>query len=125
MSLVVVVEDDLDVQMLIETVFSLDSRFSLAGVAVAAEDALELARDMEPELIVLDHGLAGQLTGLQAAPQFKEVVPSSKIIFFTAHDDLRGPAEHEGAIDAFLLKTESAKLLSLAQRLAGMDAQAS
>ena len=120
MSLLVVVEDDLDIQLLIETVFSLDTRFHVAAVAVAAEDALEMTRMTEPAIIVLDDGLAGELTGLDAAPRFKEVAPQSKIILFTAHAELRQRAAEERAIDAFLLKTESVRLLPVAQQLTGM-----
>lgn len=118
----VVVEDDKDVQFLIETAFSLDCRFAFAGVTAAAEDALELARFTEPGIIVLDQGLAGELTGLEAAPRLKDLVPGAKIILFTAHSELREPAGHEAAVDAFLLKTESAQLLQVAQQLTGIGA---
>lgn len=120
MTVLVVVEDDTDVQLLIETVFSLDARFSFGGVVAAAEDALELVRTSEPGIIVLDHGLAGKLTGLEAAPRLKEMAPNVKIILFTAHAELREPAEEEPAIDAFLLKTQAVQLLPVAQRLSGL-----
>ena len=121
MKVLIVVEDDPDVQFLIETVFSTDDRFSVAAVAAAAEEALDIARATEPGMIVLDHGLAGELTGLEAAPQFKEVAPQAKIILFTAHAELRGPAADEPAVDAFLLKTDISQLLPLARRLTGLD----
>lgn len=120
MKVLVVVEDDPDVQFLIETIFSMDSRFSVAEVAAAAEDALDMARTAGPELIVLDHGLAGRLTGIDAAPRFKEVAPLAKIILFTARAELRAAAADEPAIDAFLLKTDSKELLTLAQTLTGL-----
>ena len=120
MRVLVVVDDDEDVQDLIETVFSLDSRFTLAGVSTTAEDALEMARTKEVALIVLDHGLAGELTGLDAAPRFKDVVPLSKIILFTAHEELREAAAAEPAIDAFVLKTDSTHLLRVAQQVLAM-----
>jgi DNA-binding NarL/FixJ family response regulator len=122
MKVLVIVEDDTDVQFLIETVFSMDPRFTFAGVAAAAEDALTMARTTGPGIIVLDHGLAGRLTGLEAAPQLKELAPQSKIILFTARSELEEPAALEPAIDAFLLKTESRQLLGLAQKLTGMSA---
>ena len=121
MKVLVVVEDDPDVQFLVETIFAMDSRFALAGVADSAEVALETARTSDPGVIVLDHGLAGALTGLEAAPRLKEVAPQSKIIVFTARSELRGPAEDEPAVDAFLLKTDSEQLLPLAQHLTGLD----
>ena len=120
MRVLVVVEDDPDVQFLVETVFSEDDRFSVAVLAASAEDALEMARTTERGIIVLDHGLAGALTGLEAAPRLKEVAPNAKIILFTAHAELRHSAADEPAIDAFLLKTDVTQLLPLAQRLTGI-----
>jgi DNA-binding response OmpR family regulator len=64
MKVFVVVEDDRDVQFLVETIFSMDARFTLGRVAASAEEALESLRTTQPEIIVLDHGLSGQLTGL-------------------------------------------------------------
>jgi DNA-binding NarL/FixJ family response regulator len=116
----IVVEDDPDVQFLIETVFSTDDSFLVAGVAATAEEALEIARMTDLGMIVLDHGLAGVLTGLEAAPRLKEVAPRAKIILFTAHAELRDPAADEPAVDAFLLKTDIAQLLPLARRLTGL-----
>jgi DNA-binding NarL/FixJ family response regulator len=120
-TVLVVVEDDPDVQVLIETIFSMDPRFTIANVVESAEEALEAARTTELGIIVLDHGLAGVLTGLEAAPQLKELAPQAKIILFTAHGDLQARADNEPAIDAFLLKTDSSKLLALARRLTGLD----
>jgi len=80
----VVVEDDPDVQFLVETIFSMDSRFTLAGVAASAEEALESLRTAEPGIIVLDHALSGHLAGLDAAPRFKGLAPQAKNIMFTA-----------------------------------------
>jgi DNA-binding NarL/FixJ family response regulator len=120
MKVLVVVEDDPDVQFLVETIFSMDSRFTLAAVAASAEEALKSLRTTQPEIIVLDHGLSGQLTGLDAAPRLKELAPQAKIIMFTAHADLKTRVDHEPAIDGFVLKTESTQLLPLAQRLTGL-----
>jgi DNA-binding NarL/FixJ family response regulator len=117
---VVVVEDDPDVQFLVETIFSMDYRFNFGGVRASAEEALESMPRAEPGIIVLDNGLSGRLTGLDAAPRLKELVPQAKIIMFTAHGDLKARADNEPSIDGFVLKTESQQLLPLAQRLAGL-----
>jgi DNA-binding NarL/FixJ family response regulator len=120
MKSVVIVEDDPDIQSLIETIFSMDPRFFVAGLADSAEDALELARTTEPEIIVLDDRLTGPLTGVDAVPLFKEIAPSAKIILFTAHADLQARVVNRPDIDAFLLKTETGELLPLAQQLTNM-----
>jgi two-component system nitrate/nitrite response regulator NarL len=120
MKSVVIVEDDPDIQSLIATIFSMDPRFSVVGLAESAEEAVEIARTTEPEIIVLDDRLAGELTGVEAVPQFKEVAPEAKIILFTAHADLQARVVNQPAIDAFLLKTETGELLPLAQQLTNM-----
>jgi CheY-like chemotaxis protein len=62
-NVLVVVEDDPEVQFLVETIFSMDSRSTPAAVAASAQEALKSLRTTEPQIIVLDHGLSGQLTG--------------------------------------------------------------
>lgn len=121
MRALVVVEDDEDFQDLIASQFSLDSRFTVAGVSATAEDALEMPQTKRAALIVLDHVLAGELTGLEAAPKFKDVAPLSKIILFTAHTELREAAVAEPAVDAFVPKTDSTHLVRVAQQLLGMS----
>ena len=118
--ILVVIEDDPDVQFLIEAIFSMDPRFTVDHIATSAEEALDLERTSQPGIIVLDHGLAGPLPGLAAAPQLKERAPQAKIIMFTAHAALQARADKEPSIDAFLLKTEAERLLPLAQDLLGM-----
>jgi DNA-binding NtrC family response regulator len=111
MRALVVVEADADFQDLIASQFSLDSGFTLVGVSATAEDAFKMAQVNKAALIVLDHVLAGELTGLEAAPKFKVVAPLSKIILFTAHTELREAAAAEPAVDAFVLKTGPKQLL--------------
>ena len=77
MKVLVVVEDDPDVRFLVETIFSMDSRFTLAGVAASAEEALKSLRTTEPQIIVLDHGLSGQLT-LTDASNASSRTPTTK-----------------------------------------------
>jgi len=120
MKAVLIVEDDPDIQSLIATIFSMDPRFSVAGLAETAEEALALARKTNLEIIVLDDRLAGALTGVEAVPALKEAAPGAKIILFTAHADLRARAVGQPDIDAFLLKTDTGELLPLAQQLTNM-----
>jgi len=120
MRALVVVEADKDLQVLIETVFSLDSRFTVAGVSTTAEDALQMARTTKPAMIVLDPHLAGKMTGLEVAPRLKEVAPTAKIILFTYEHELGEEAANEPAIDALVLRADSTHLLRVAQQLLGM-----
>jgi len=125
MKTLVVIEDDPDVQLLVEAIFSMDPRFTVTNVAESAEEALQAPPTSERGIILLDHGLAGPLPGLAAAPMLKELAPEAKIIMFTAHAALQPRSDTEPAIDAFLLKTDSERLLPLAQRLLGLSPQLS
>ena len=122
MKVLVVVKDDPNVRSLVEAIFSMDARFTLTAVAASAEEALESLRTTQPDIIVIEHDLSGQLTGLDAAPRLKELAPQAKIIMFSAHADLKTRAEHEPAIDGFVLRSESTWLLPQAQRLTGLGA---
>jgi len=116
-----VVEDDEDIRMLIRVQFSLDRDFSVDGQAGDIATAVEIARASAPNLIVLDHKLCGDMNGLEGAPLLKAAAPATKIILFSASEELRLPAADEPAIDAFLLKTQIKRLVPLARRLVGLD----
>ena len=73
-------------------------------------------RPVAAGLIVLDHAIDGEMTGIQAAPLLKEVAPNAKILLFTAFD-LAAAARAEPAIDAYLRKDELSLLLSTVGRL--------
>jgi DNA-binding NarL/FixJ family response regulator len=111
-----VVEDEPDMQLLIRTMLGKDPRLVLDGQAASADEALELLDTIEPGLIILDHGLHGSMTGLEAAPMLKARAPLAKILLFTAFD-LHREAEREPAVDAFLRKDMIMRLLPTAQRL--------
>lgn len=121
MKVLAVVEDDADVRNLIRMIFRQEPEFVFAAETESAEEALEILRSShDVGLIVLDHNLTGVLTGVEAAPLFKEIVPQVKIILFTADPNLKDRAASEPAIDAFLIKTDIAKLLPTARQICGI-----
>lgn len=114
---VLVVEDNADIAMLVELQFSLDDEFQIVAHKVDVAGALEVVTSETPDLIVLDHKLEGELTGLEGSSLIKLMAPDAKIILFTASEELRLPAADAPAIDAFLLKTQMDRLLPLSRRL--------
>jgi DNA-binding NarL/FixJ family response regulator len=116
----VIVEDEADMRAVIRAMISADPRLEIVGEATNAAEAVEMARTVDPGLIILDHRIEGDVTGLQAAPMLKDVAPNAKILLFTAYD-MRTAAEGEPAIDAYLRKDSIAQLLPLVQDLLGLD----
>jgi DNA-binding NarL/FixJ family response regulator len=112
----VVVEDDPDMRTLIRITLARDPRLEVVGEAASAAEAIGLARSIEPGLVVLDHAIEGDMTGLEAAPLLKAVAPNAKILLFTAFD-LASEARAEPAIDAYLRKDELNLLVVTVERL--------
>ncbi len=71
-------------------------------------------------MTILDHFIDGQIMGLQAAPLIKAANPNTRIILLTSHD-LALEASREPAIDAYLRKSDLAKLLPTVLRLLGLE----
>lgn len=60
--------------------------YSVAGMATRGEDAIEQAKRLNPNLILMDVRLAGKMDGIQAAQSIREErdVP---VVYLTAHSD--------------------------------------
>ncbi|MBV8692930.1 MAG: response regulator [Actinobacteria bacterium] len=119
-TVLVVVDDEEDMRFMIRVTLARDPRLVLLGEAASAEEAIELARGLQPGAIVLDHQLGAGLTGLQAAPLIKAAAPNAKILLFTAFD-LEREVEAEAAVDAYLRKDSVKYLLAAVDRLLGLD----
>ena len=116
----VVVEDEPDMRALIGLMLRRDPRLEVVGEAASAEEALAILDSCEPGLIILDHGIEGDLMGLQAAPLLKAKAPEAKILLFTAFD-MQREASLEPAIDEYLRKDRIGELLPTVQRMLGLN----
>lgn len=119
-NILVAVEDDPAFQVLIRATLEEASDMAiLEEMPATIERALEVAREVQPKLIILDHNLGGEMVGLSAAPELKEAAPNAKILLFTAYD-VEADARREPAIDAFLRKDNVDQLLPTSNRLLGL-----
>ena len=116
----VVVEDEPDMRALIGLTLRRDSRLEIVGEAASADEALAILDACEPGLIILDHGIEGDLMGLQAAPLLKAKAPEAKILLFTAFD-MQREASLEPAVDEYLRKDRIGELLPTVQRMLGLN----
>ena len=121
---ILIVEDDLDMQFLIQSVLTTDPRLEPVAKTSNAMEAVALTLEVGPALVILDHGLEGEIMGLRAAPMIKALAPDVRIILFTSQD-LSLEVHREPAIDVYLPKTDLNKLLHTVQRLLGLEPLAS
>jgi DNA-binding NarL/FixJ family response regulator len=80
--------------------------FSVVGEAADGEQAIEIARSLQPDLILLDLSMPG-LDGLQALPRLREAAPGCEVVMLTAsvaEENLLASIRAGAA--GYLLKTE-------------------
>ena len=92
---VLVVEDDFLVAGELEHWLSL-AGFEVVGPAATAEEAIRLAREAKPDLIVMDIRLAGARDGVDAAIEIYRAL-GIRSVFATAHSDARTMARGQEA----------------------------
>lgn len=83
--------------------------WAVSGEATSGREAVEMAKELTPDVVILDHSMP-DLNGLEATRQIKKAVPSTEILIFTMHesDQLIRDAFGAGA-RGFLLKSDAAR----------------
>ena len=61
-----------------------DSRFAVVGESGSAEKGIELCRQLQPDIVLLDINLPG-MSGIEATPLIRKYVPCSRIIGISLH----------------------------------------
>lgn len=90
--------------------------FNVVGEAASGLEALTLAEQLHPDLILLDLSMPG-LNGLDALPTLCRLAPSARILILTMHDDAQylRRALKEGAAGYVLKKAADNDLLAAIQ----------
>jgi two-component system response regulator DesR len=83
---VVIADDDPDIQVLIQSVLSLDQRITIAGVASHGGEALELFHRFRPDVLVLDERMPVHY-GLEVAGRVLAEHPQQIVILCSAFVD--------------------------------------
>ncbi|MCK1476622.1 response regulator [Bradyrhizobium sp. 197] len=90
---ILIVEDDYLIAMEAESALT-DAGFSVTGVAATAEEALEMANQRRPVLVIMDVRLAGRRDGIDAAGDLFRGL-GLRCVFATANDDHQTRARAE------------------------------
>jgi two-component system, NarL family, nitrate/nitrite response regulator NarL len=82
-----------------------DPRIEVIGDAADAGEALRRARELAPDIILLDNHLPG-VNGVDALPALREAAPSARILMLTVSEDAQDlAAALRGGACGYLLKT--------------------
>jgi two-component system chemotaxis response regulator CheY len=81
-----------------------ETEFSVCGEAIDGLDAIDKAKNVNPDLIILDASMP-RMNGIQAAPKLKKLLPETRIILSTYHESMmQGFDAHQIGVDAVVTK---------------------
>ena len=105
------VDDSSDLRFLVRAAVESRGGFEVAGEAGDGREGIELARALEPDIILLDLDMPS-MGGLEALPLLREASPMSKIIVLSSfrREDYEGQVRAGGAT-GFLEKGITARRL--------------
>jgi DNA-binding NarL/FixJ family response regulator len=81
---ILIVDDDPNIRKQTRKFLELETPYSVCGEAVDGLDAIERARQLKPDLIILDMSMP-RMNGLQAARVLRQMMSDVPIILFTLH----------------------------------------
>jgi DNA-binding NarL/FixJ family response regulator len=81
---ILIVDDNEAVRKLLRAFFESESGFDVCGEAADGLEAIQKSRALRPDLIILDM-LMPRMSGIEAAPILKEMLPQTPIVLFTSH----------------------------------------
>ena len=106
---VLIVDDHDYVRKMLRDLFANEPGFTICGEATDGLDAIEKARELRPELIILDL-LMPNMNGLAAARLLKKLLPQTPIVMLTLHHDAIKDYPIEG-VDAVVAKGSPMSIL--------------
>jgi DNA-binding NarL/FixJ family response regulator len=107
-----IVDDNLGVRRSLRSFFDSQTGFEVCGEAADGFDAIEKAKEANPDLIVLDFSMP-ELNGRDTAAILSPLIPEVPIILFTAFDTaVRHSDAYAYGISAVVSKTESLNALA-------------
>jgi PAS domain S-box-containing protein len=83
---ILLVEDEIIVAMGIEG-WLVDSGYTVIATVLSGEEAIEAAIELEPDMVLMDISLRGQIDGITAAREIKAHFVDMPIVYMTAHTD--------------------------------------
>jgi CheY-like chemotaxis protein len=105
-SCILIVDDNAQLRRVIRVQLEA-AGLEVCGEAVDGLDAIEKARSLRPDLIVMDLSMP-RMNGLEAASQLTHIIPEVPILLYTMHADvIRSGNKLPLGITAVVNKTES------------------
>jgi len=111
---VLLAEDHAIVRQGLSALLKADGQFKMVGEARTGREAVELARELRPDVILMDIAMP-VLNGLEATKQILTANPAARVLILSAHsDDVYVERMIAAGVAGFLEKQSSAEILTKA-----------
>jgi DNA-binding NarL/FixJ family response regulator len=116
---ILVADDNPYIRKALCRLFETEEDYDLCAQAENGKQAIELALQCRPDLIILDSSMP-VMNGLEAARQLKRLMPSIPIILFSLHDHafMASAAGGDFPVDRIVSKTDASALMNHVRALA-------
>ena len=120
---ILIVDDHGIVRAGIRSLLEDDTSIEVVGEAENGEEAIEKAKQLKPDLVLMDIAMPG-MNGIEATRRIKEEFPNIYVLILTMHDDEEFffPALRAGASGYVVKEAEPKELLHAIQIVVGGDA---
>jgi DNA-binding NarL/FixJ family response regulator len=118
-----IVDDEVDVRLLLFLVINkANDGLSVIGEASSGHEAISLRRDLDVDVVVLDHRMPG-LTGLETARAMLEEAPDLPIVLYSAFtDESMADEARDIGVRECVPKGDAPRLISVLRELTGLQA---
>jgi len=89
---VLLVDDAEEMRALVATSLRIDGRYEIAGEAGNGRDAIALAEQAKPDVVLLDLSMP-EMDGLEALPHLLATTPAPVVVVFSGFDEVKLGAE--------------------------------
>ena len=105
---IMIADDNLEIRSYFSNILTHETDMELAGCASSGAEAIRMARELKPDIILMDIQMETRVAGIAASKQIIEEMPGTKIIILTIleDDDLLFQAYCAGVTD-YIIKTDS------------------
>ncbi|HEY7355915.1 MAG TPA: response regulator transcription factor, partial [Ktedonobacterales bacterium] len=116
---VLIVDDHSVVRQGVRAFLEMQPDLTIAGEAESGEQAIQLAQELIPDVVLMDLALPG-IDGVEATRQIKRVSPRTQVIVLTSYyeDEHVFPALRAGAISYTLKDLRPAELVEIVRKAA-------
>lgn len=115
---IVIVDDAVEVRTLVRTRLRLSRRLAVVGEGSSGREAIDLARHLRPDLMLLDVSMPG-MDGLEALPAVRRESPDTRVVMYSGFDE-EGLADRTLELGASAFFEKASSLEGLVEDLLGL-----